>query len=295
MGNKLGYEQQQNLSFAQILAEVPSFVAVLVSAILSRNLLVFIDLFDAFMYLISLSLVVVLSKKLTKDLRYEYNYGIGKVEAISSLICDGIAFFGLLFMLGLSVYEIMYPEQPSKLVIAVVGLKVINVVFDIVFFVKQRKITKIHNSAISKANYAEALSALLFDSVALVSLFAVWLLRDNPIGGYISPVVSVFVAIYLIFGYVKRTRQALIELTDKTLPEEDQMKILNILTRYYDSYSQVHSVNSHKSGDCIRIDMHLSFERNTSFEEILTLKKQMQDELDSQFGNCIVNIIVGDE
>ena len=295
MGNKLGYEQQQNLSFAQILAEVPSFVAVLVSAILSRNLLVFIDLFDSFMYLISLSLVVVLSKKLTKDLRYEYNYGIGKVEAISSLICDGIAFFGLLFMLGLSVYEIMYPEQPSKLVIAVVGLKVINVVFDIVFFVKQRKITKIHNSAISKANYAEALSALLFDSVALVSLFAVWLLRDNPIGGYISPVVSIFVAIYLMFGYVKRTRQALIELTDKTLPEEDQMKILNILTRYYDSYSQVHSVNSHKSGDCIRIDMHLSFERNTSFEEILTLKKQMQDEFDSQFGNCIVNIIVGDE
>lgn len=295
MGNKLGYEQQQNLSFAQILAEVPSFVAVLVSAILSRNLIVFIDLFDSFMYLISLSLVVVLSKKLKKDLRYEYNYGIGKVEAISSLICDGIAFFGLLFMLGLSVYEIMYPEQPSKLVIAVVGLKVINVVFDIVFFVKQRKITKIHNSAISKANYAEALSALLFDSVALVSLFAVWLLRDNPIGGYISPVVSIFVAIYLMFGYVKRTRQALIELTDKTLPEEEQMKILNILTRYYDSYSQVHSVNSHKSGDCIRIDMHLSFERNTSFEEILTLKKQMQDEFDSQFGNCIVNIIVGDE
>ena len=294
MGNKLGYEQQQNLSFAQILAEVPSFVAVLVSAILSRNLLVYIDLLDSSMYLVSLSLVVVLSKKLTKDLRYEYNYGIGKVEAISSLLCDGIAFFGLLFVLGLSVYEIMYPEQPSKLVIAVVGLKVINVVFDIVFFVKQRKITKIHNSAISKANYAEALSALLFDSVALVSLFAVWLLRDNPIGGYISPVVSIFVAIYLMFGYVKRIRQALTELTDKTLPEEEQMKILSILTRHYDSYSQVHSVNSHKSGDCIRIDMHLSFERNTSFEEILTLKKQMQDELDSQFGICIVNIIVGE-
>ena len=295
MGNKSGYKQQQNLSIAQILAEVPSFVAVLVSAILSRNLLVFIDLFDSFMYLISLSLVVVLSKKLTKDLRYEYNYGIGKVEAISSLLCDGIAFFGLLFMLGLSVYEIMYPEQPSKLVIAVVGLKVINVVFDIVFFVKQRKITKIHNSAISKANYAEALSALLFDSVALVSLFAVWLLRDNPIGGYISPVVSIFVAIYLMFGYVKRTRQALIELTDKTLPEEEQMKILNILTRYYDSYSQFHSINSHKSGDVTRIDIHLSFEQNTTFEEILTLKKQIQDEFERQFGNCIVNIIMGED
>ena len=295
MGNKSGYKQQQNLSIAQILAEVPSFVAVLVSAILSRNLLVFIDLFDSFMYLISLSLVVVLSKKLTKDLRYEYNYGVGKIEAISSLLCDGIAFFGLLIALGLSVHEIIFPEQPSDLVIAVVGLKVINVSFDIVFFVKQRKITKIHNSAISKANYAEALSALLFDSVALVSLFAMWLLRDNPIGVYISPVVSIFVAIYLMFGYVKRTRQSLIELTDKTLPEEEQMKILNILTRHYDSYSQFHSINSHKSGDITMIDIHLSFEKNTTFEEILALKTKMQEEFDSQFGNCIVNIVVGEE
>ena len=295
MSNKSGYKQQQNLSIAQLLAELPSFVAVLVSAILSRNLLVYVDLLDSSMYLISLVLIVVLSKKLTKDLRYEYNYGVGKIEAIASLLCDGMGCFGLLITLGFSVQSIIRPEQPSDFVIAVVGLKVINVAFDTAFFVKQRKITKIHSSAISNANYAEALSALLFDSVALVSLFVMWLLRNNPIGGYISLVVSIFVVIYLMIGYVKRIRQALTELTDKTLPEEEQMKILSILTRHYDSYSQVHSVNSHKSGDCIRIDMHLSFERNTSFEEILTLKKQMQDELDSQFGNCIVNIIVGED
>ena len=292
MGNNSGYKQQQNLSIAQILAELPSFVAILVSAILSRNLLVLIDLFDSFMYLVSLSLIVILSKKLTKDLRYEYNYGVGKVEAISSLLCDGIAFFGLLLALGLSIHAIIVPEQPSDLVIAVVGLKVINVSFDVVFFIKQRKITKIHNSAISRANYAEALSSLLFDSVALISLFVAWLLRDNFIGGYISPVVSIFVVIYLMFGYVQRTRQSLFELTDKTLPEEDQMKILNILTRHYNSYSQFHSINSHKSGDITRIDIHLSFENNTSFEEIVNFKKQIQNEFNNQFDNCIVNIVL---
>ena len=37
MSNKSGYKQQQNLSIAQLLAELPSFVAVLVAAILSRN------------------------------------------------------------------------------------------------------------------------------------------------------------------------------------------------------------------------------------------------------------------
>ena len=295
MSNKSGYEKQQNLSIAQFLAELPNFVAVVVSAILSRNLLVYIDLLDSSMYLISLGLIIILSRKLRKDLRYEYNYGVGKIEAISSLFCDGMAFLGLLITLGFSVHAIIFPEQPSDLVIAVVGLKVINVSFDAVFFVKQRKIIKMHNSAISKANYAEALSALLFDSVTLVSLFAIWLLRDNYIGLYISPVVSIFVAFYLMFGYIRRTKQALNELTDKTLPEEEQMKILNILTRYYDCYSQFYSVNSHKSGDITRVDIHLSFEKTTRFEEILALKEKMQNEFDARFGNCIVNIIVSDD
>ena len=126
----------------------------------------------------------------------------------------------------------------------------------------------------------------------MVSLFVIWLLRDNPVGGYISPVVGIFIAIYLMFGYVKRTRQSLMELTDKTLPEEEQMKILNVLTRYYDRYSEFHSINSHKSGDVTRIDIHLSFEKSTRVEEVINLKEQMQDEFDLQLGNCVVNIII---
>ena len=295
MSNKSGYKEQKNLSIAQLLAETPNFVAVVVSAILSRNLLVYIDLLDSSMYLISLGLTIFLSRKLTKDLRFEYNYGVGKVEAISSLLCDGMGFFGLLITLGFSVQSIIIPEQPSDLVIAVVGLKIINVAFDTAFFVKQRKITKIHNSAISKSNYAEALSALLFDSVALVSLFAMWLLRATPVGGYIAPVVSIFVAIYLMVGYAKRIRQSFIELTDKTLPEEQQMKILAILTRYYSSYSQFHSINSQKSGDITRIDIHLSFEKGTSVDEVISLKKKMQDELNQIFDNCSANIIVEED
>ena len=295
MSSKAGYQQQQNLSIAQLLAELPSFVAVLISAILSKNLLVHIDLLDSFVYLVSLALVVILSKKLTKDLRYEYNYGVGKIEAIASLLCDGMGFFGLLITLGFSVEAILFPRQPSELVIAVVGLKIINVAFDTAFFVKQYKITKIHCSAISKSNYAEALSALLFDSVALVSLFAMWLLRDNTIGWYIAPVVSIFVAIYLMIGYVKRIRRSLTELTDKTLPEEDQMKILKALTRYYNSYSQVYSIDSRKIGEITMIDINLSFENNTRVEEVINLQKQMQGDLNSQFDHCTINIIVRDQ
>ena len=206
-----------------------------------------------------------------------------------------MGFFGLMITLGFSVRAIIFPEQPSELVIAVVALKAINVAFDTAFFAKQHKITRIHNSAISKSNYAEALSALLFDSVALVSLLAMWLLRDNTVGCYIAPVVSIFVAICLMVGYVKRIRQALAELTDKTLPEEEQMKILNILNRYYDSYSQFHSISSRKSGQSTTVDIFLSFEEGERIEKIAYLQKKMQEELGEQLGDCTVNIIVKNE
>ena len=95
MSNKDGYEKQKNLSFIQFLAETPSFIAVLVSAILSKTILVFVDLLDSFGNILRTAMVTILSKKLSKDLRFEYNYGVGKIEAIASLICDGIVFFWL--------------------------------------------------------------------------------------------------------------------------------------------------------------------------------------------------------
>lgn len=295
MSNKSGYKQQQNLAFIQLLSETPAFVVTLVSAIFANTMLLFVDLMDSLGNLIRTAMVTVLSKKLSKDLRFEYNYGVGKIEAIVSLFCNGIVFCGLLLTMGLSVYTLVFPESPSDSIIAAVGIKAINVCFDTTFFIKQRNILKTHSSAISETNYAAALAALLFDSVTLVSLMIIWLLRNNPIGGYISPVISIFISIYLICGCIRRTKAALEDLTDKTLPEEMQMKILYVLTRFYDSISQFHSINSHKYGNQIMIDLHLSFEKNTSYEEIVNLKNQMQQEFNQKLGgNCITNIIVSD-
>ena len=292
MSTVSAYKKQQNLSFAQLLSEIPAFVVTLVSAIFANTILLFVDVIDSLGNLLRTGMVAILSKKLSTDLRYEYNYGVGKIEAIVSLFCNGIVFFGLLLTIGLSIHAVISPEKPSDSIIAVVGLKFINVCFDTTFFVKQRKILKLHQSAISETNYAAALAALLFDSVTLVSLLLIWLLRNNPIGGYISPVISIFIAVFLLNGCIKRTKTALDDLTDKTLPEALQMKILNILIRFYDSYAQVHAIHSHKSGNVMRVDLHLAFENDTSVEDLIQLNQQMQEEFDRQIGDCIVNIVV---
>ena len=295
MSNKSGYSEQKNLSSVQLLAEVPTLIETLLSAFFSGALLLYVDLLDSLGYIIRYALIIILSKKLSKNLQYEYNYGIGKIEAISSLLCDGIVLFGMFLTSCISVYSICFPSKPSDLLIGVAGFKLYDIIWDLAFFVKQRKILKNHHSAIIETNYAAALGVLLFDVIAFVSLMAMWLLRNNPIGGYISPVVSIFAVVYLTVGCIKRIKTALDELTDKTLPEEQQMKILSVLTRYYNSYSQFHSISSRKSGEITMVDIYLSFEANARVEEVAILQKQVQEELKSQLGNCVVNIIVNNE
>ena len=292
MSNKSGYKKQKILSTVQLLAEAPWFIANLLSAIFSGTILLYVDLLDSLSYIIRNAMVILLSGKLSKDLRYEYNYGVGKIEAISSLLGDAIVLFGMFLTMCLSGYAFFYPSKPSAILIGVVGMKLYDIMWDIAIFNKQRKIFKQNPSALSKTNYAAAFGDLLFDSVTFTSLFVIWLLRNSPIGGYISPFVSILVAVYLSAGCIKRIKSALNELTDKTLPEEEQMKILKVLTRHYNSYTQFHSIDSRKIGEITMIDINLSFENNTCVEEVINLQKQMQEEFENQFGDCIVKIIM---
>ena len=292
MSNKSGYKKQKSLSTVQLLAEAPWFIINLLSAIFSGTILLYVDLLDSLSYIIRNAMVILLSGKLSKDLRYEYNYGVGKIEAISSLLGDAIVLFGMFLTMCISGYSFFYPSKPSAILIGVVGIKLYDIMWDIAIFNKQRKIFKQTPSTLSETNYAAALGDLLFDSVTFISLFVIWLLRNSPIGGYISPFVSILVAVYLSAGCIKRIKSVLNELTDKTLPEEVQMKMLNILIRYFNSYSQVHAIDSRKVGDASMVDMHLSFEKNTSVEDVVKLQTKMQEEFDRQIGNCIVKIIV---
>lgn len=292
MSEQSGYKSQKNLSFSQFLSEVPNFIAVLISAIVSGSLITFIDLLDSLGNLLRTATTSLLSKKLLKDLKFEYNYGVGKLEALSSLMCEGIVFFGLLSMLGLSVYEIVFPSKPSDLLIVVVGLKIINVSFDVFFFAGQYRIVKNHHSAVSNTNLAATIGALLFDSVALVSLLAVWLLRDNYFGLYLTPIISIIIAIYLMFGCVKRIKQALYEITDKTLSEDLQLKIISVMTMFYDRYNQLHSVRSHRGNNCVYVDLYISFNDDTTFEEIVSFKQDVWTKLNHSIENCVMKIVI---
>ena len=132
------------MSLMAFLIELPNFIAMAVSAVVSSSVLVWTDLMDSLGNVLGTGIVALLSRKLSRNLKYEYNYGIGKLEAMTALIGEGIGLFGLSVVAGASVVELFDIKQPSGMLIYVVLIKLVNITFDIIFVREQWKIKKLH-------------------------------------------------------------------------------------------------------------------------------------------------------
>lgn len=286
------YKRQQKISFLLVLMELPNFVAVTISAIVSRSLLVWLDFIDSAENVISECLVTILSRHISRDLRYAYNYGMGKIEAMTALFCESITLCGLLPVIGFSISQLFSPNKPSDFLVYVVFLKVINVLVDAVFLREQIKIKKESKTHITQSEYIADVYALLFDAGALVSLLCVWLMRNLAFSWYISPILSLGIAIYMFVLCLRHIRQAISELSDKTLPEEEQLKILKILTRHDKEYSSFGGIKSRYNGASVTVDISVTFSPDTRFEAIAQFQKELQEELSREIENCRVAVVI---
>lgn len=289
---KDSYRNQQKVSFLTFLAELPNFVAVTVSAIVSGSLIVWMDFVDSFCNVLNSGFVAMLSRKLRRNLKYEYNYGVGKIEALSSLACDGILICGLIFMLISSVNDLISPKEPSGLLIYVVALKVINVAFDTVFLRTQYKIKKEAKTAIATTEFHASLKSFLFDSVALLSLLICWIFRDVHAVWYFSPVICIALSVWFFVGAIQRSRESVRILTDRTLPEAEQMKIMSVLSNFHDRYEKFEFLSTRMSGNTAYIDLKLGFKNETAYGEIRALCTEITAKMKEQIEDCRVSIVI---
>ena len=286
------YKRQQRITGLQLLSELPNFVLVLLSAIVSHSLIVWLDFVDTLGNLLSEVIVTVQSRRMSRDLRYEYNYGVGKVEALTAFFTGAIELSGLLCIAVVSVMQIVSPESPSDLLIYVVALKVVNVLFDLWFLRGQAKIRAVNPSAIAETEYLGNIGALAFDGGALLALLAVWLLREHPVSWYVSPVLSLVIALVMMVFCVKQIHHAMMELADKTLPEEEQLKILKVLNRHNGEYRRFDSIRSRYTGTTVTVDLAVTFDEETTYRQIEAFRDAVQRELVEEIPNCCVSVIV---
>lgn len=284
------FTAQQKLSTMQLLWELPNYIWLVISAILSKSVLVWMDLIDSTHVLCRAIFVIVLSSKLKKNLSYQYNYGTGKVEAIASLCCDVMLLGSLGVVAMFAVNDLLNPLQPSGFILLVVLLKIENTIFDVYVLAKQRK-----NQVDSKLYHAEHFANvknLMFDAGLMIIFIITYFLRGFQWACYISPVFSLGLVVVFSYHTVLRMRKSVVELMDTTCDEQTQQNIFKMLVALYDYYDDFIEVKSRRTGDQLLIDIYLRFEPETTYVQICEFTKIASEKLRELDPDSIVSIVI---
>ena len=81
-------------------------------------------------------------------------------------------------------------------------------------------------------------------------------------------------------------------LTDRTLPETEQMKIMSVLSCFHDRYEKFEFLSTRMSGNTAYIDLKLNFDKNTTYGEINALCAEITAKMKEQIEDCRVSIVI---
>lgn len=283
------FSTQEKLALSIVATKIPNFVAVLITAIFSHSLIVWVDVLNDFVSVTQTSMVKVFSKRFKGNFKYRYNYGTGKLEAIISICCDMLSIAGMICIFIVGIYKLFHPDQPSKVILIVVILKIFNIATDI-FFLTYHK--KFQDGRVAKSIASSTTEKTTFDFISFFALSITYIFIEENFAMYIAPVICILMSVYFTVQNCRNIGRSIEELSDKTLPEDVQLKVLKALTKHFDNYVECKSVNSRLIEEEMHIELNLVFENNMTYEEINQLLDKISVQLNEEIGKCIVNFVI---
>jgi len=287
------YQSQQVVTGVGFLVEFISFLLVLITAKMTGETLVILDVFHSIAFLLEDVFLFFTYRKLTRNLKWEYNYGVGKLEAVASIVCDVSGIIGVLITMYYVVQDILNPEPGSTLLLVAVGIKLLNLVIDVVsYFIQKRVNDQGEKSRVLDSELMECLHDVYYDIGGLVGVLLVFAFRRYAWSAYISAVITVGISIYLLCITFHHIRESLDEILDRTIDEEYQLRLTSLLARHINDYELFSTVDSRRSGTTTFVDFHLTFREDTTYGEIQKLADELSSEVEESIEGSDVNIVI---
>ncbi|SDF50498.1 cation diffusion facilitator family transporter [Sporomusa acidovorans] len=108
---------------------------------------------------------------------------------------------------------------------------------------------------------------------------------------WIDSLIAVIIALIILKTGYSMLKKNISELTDITLPEEEEQLISQII-KQHDQVISLHQLRTRYSGGYRLIDMHLTVDKNMQLDKAHTICDQLEATIKHHFGTCDVMIHV---
>lgn len=205
-------------------------------------------------------------------------YGHGKIENISGAVeavLIIVAALWIVFEAGEKFYTAAMPEALEY----GIGIMLLSVIVN--YFVSKRlfKVAKITESQALEAD-ALHLQADIWTSLGVLIGLAIIKITGLY---WLDPIIAIVVAIVVFKAGYGMTKKSLSELTDISLPPEEEEMISEIINSHNKVIS-FHRLRTRRSGSHRLIDMHLILDKDMHLDQAHAVCDQLENEIKDRLG-----------
>jgi len=223
-------------------------------------------------------------KKSGKPPDEQHAYGHGKVENLSGAI-EAILIVLAALWIVYEAAEKLYQTQAPQMLEYGIGVMIVSI--GINWYVSSR-LLRVAKMAQSDALEADALH-LRSDIWSSIGVLGGLVLIK--ITGYVwlDPAIAIIVAMVVFRAGYKMTKKSIYELTDISLPEEEEELIRSILSSHPASIDY-HQLRTRRSGSRRLIDVHLILYKDMHLDKAHEICDQIEAEIEAKLSPCDITI-----
>lgn len=187
-----------------------------------------------------------------------YDYGLGKLENLTSLVCSLIILAGLMGIVYFSIGRILNPQAlDPELSWLGVGQHLIDFSFSAWLWRRNYRIARQQHSPLMETQWRTNCGDAMQSIGIILTLTLSMLLHDYLWAAYLDPICAIAIAIAVLITFLRVIRGSIGDILDHSIEDALQIKIIRSFTQYFDEYENIHAIRTRRAGGQIFIDVDI--------------------------------------
>jgi cation diffusion facilitator family transporter len=281
-------EEAAKSSAARLSMLAAGFLIVLKTAtgLLTGSISVWASLLDSAMDIIASAINFVAVRAASRPADEDHAYGHGKAESLAGLFQALVIAASGAFLIREAILRLVFPRPVSSEWLGMATM-LIAIAVSVALVRRLRRVARETESLALRSDAIHYASDIFTNSGALLALLIValtgWQMADA--------LISIMIAIYILWSAVAVGRESMDVLMDRRLPAAVDEQIALIVQRYRDrGVLGFHDLRTRRSGAQKFIDLHLEVERDMRLEEAHDVTVQVLRAIEAEIPRSRVHI-----
>jgi len=246
--------------------------------------------------LIAITLSWVAIRRINRGGGKTYEYGLGKLENISSLFVALVMLLSFLIITANAVRNIITPGHIEGIGLWVsIGAQIVYSGINGALYLKNRRLSRESPSPLMDSQTRLFMTRFVGNVFILISLGLSIAFAGQKWASYIDPAASLVIALSILSATLGIFSSSVYDLLDRTLEEERQIMILAELARHFNDYEELHGIRSRRSGAEVYVEIFLEFDPEKRISEVQQAVDRLRKSIEEKIQGSRVTIAMTTE